>query len=50
MTLLAWISLVINVIIVLVMLDTDDSEKSTMIFWLVIQFPTLLFIVLYLIG
>lgn len=50
MTILAWISLVINVFIALAVIYDKDLKEDTRMFSLVIQFPTLLFIVLYLIG
>ncbi|MBO1582692.1 hypothetical protein [Bacillus sp. XF8] len=50
MTILAWVSLVINVFIALVTLGSNDMESDARIFSLAIQFPTLLFIVLYLIN
>lgn len=50
MTVLAWISLVINVFISFGVICDRDLKEDTRFFSLVIQFPTLLFIVLYLIN
>lgn len=50
MTVLAWIALVINVLIALSLICDKEIKEDTRFFSLVIQFPTLLFTVLYLIG
>ncbi|WP_155924344.1 hypothetical protein [Bacillus sp. UNC437CL72CviS29] len=50
MTILAWISLIINVVIAAVVINSEELETNAKVFSLAIQFPTLLFIVLYLIG
>ncbi|MGF1433291.1 hypothetical protein ACQUW6_03405 [Bacillus thuringiensis] len=50
MTILAWISLVINVFIALAVIADKDLKEDTRFFSLVIQFPTLLFIALFLIN
>ncbi|MGG1152360.1 hypothetical protein [Bacillus wiedmannii] len=50
MVILAWISLVISIFIALAVICDKDLKEDTRFFSLVIQFPTLLFIVLYLIN